>query len=87
MKMMFMLFISQVSISLRSYKNSLEDFLLANNITYKKFFICVGTLEPRKNLTNCIKSYLLLPKSIRKKYPLLIIGAYGWKFDKSAFRY
>ena len=67
------------------YKNNLEDFLLANNLTYKKFFICVGTLEPRKNLTNCIKSYLLLPKSIRKKYPLLIIGAYGWKFDKSSF--
>mgnify|MGYP001191018519 CR=1 FL=1 len=67
----------------KTYKNNFEDFLLANNLTYKEFFICVGTLEPRKNLANCIKSYLLLPKSIRIKYPLIIIGAHGWKFDKS----
>jgi len=67
----------------KPYKNELEEYLFLNKLTHKNFFICVGTLEPRKNLNNCIKSYLLLPKSIRKKYPLLIIGAYGWKFDKS----
>lgn len=60
---------------------NLTNFLLNSNLKYKKFFICVGTLEPRKNLTSCINSYLLLPKSIRKNYPLLVIGPYGWKFE------
>lgn len=67
-----------------NYKNDLEDFLASKNLVFKNFFICVGALEPRKNLINCFKSYLLLPKSIRTKYPLLVIGPVGWKFNKSS---
>lgn len=67
-----------------NYKNDLKEYLSTINLTFKNFFICVGTLEPRKNLINSIKSYLLLPKSIRNNYPLLVIGPVGWKFNKSS---
>lgn len=68
----------------KNYKNDLEEYLATKNLTFKNFFICVGTLEPRKNLINCINSYLLLPKSIRNNYPLLVVGPVGWKFNKSS---
>ena len=43
------------------------------------YVLAVGTLEPRKNLIQAIRAYSLLPKSFAKTYPLVIVGARGWK--------
>ena len=53
---------------------TLEKF----NLSYRKFFLSVGTLEPRKNLHRVIAAYQTLPDNIRNEFPLIICGAKGW---------
>ena len=51
------------------------------DLQYKKFFLYVGTIEPRKNLEILLDAYQKLPKDIQSHYKLVIIGACGWKFE------
>jgi len=48
----------------------------------KGYLLTVGTLEPRKNLINLIKSFDLLPAAVKECFPLVTVGMSGWK-DKS----
>jgi glycosyltransferase involved in cell wall biosynthesis len=43
-----------------------------------KFFVFVGTREPRKNFKTVAEAYAGLPSSTRDEYPLLWVGASGW---------
>lgn len=43
-----------------------------------RYLICVGTVEPRKNLHLAIDGYLRLPEKVRRHFPLLIAGLPGW---------
>ena len=47
-------------------------------LSYKSFFLVVGTLEPRKNLTTILEAYQNLNESMRLRYPLVIAGMAGW---------
>lgn len=42
------------------------------------FFLCAGTLEPRKNLMTAIHAFSKLPASFQERFPLLIAGPPGW---------
>ena len=42
------------------------------------FFLFVGTLEPRKNLSRLIEAYAKLPESLQTKAKLAIAGGKGW---------
>ena len=42
------------------------------------YLLSVGTIEPRKNLAGLLRAYGLLPVALRRQYPLVIAGAYGW---------
>jgi glycosyltransferase involved in cell wall biosynthesis len=42
------------------------------------FFLCVGALEPRKNLTTALRAYMALPRPMQRRAPLLIVGPKGW---------
>ena len=42
------------------------------------YFLFVGTLEPRKNLTRLLQAYDSLPLSIKGKIKLVIVGGKGW---------
>lgn len=44
----------------------------------EKYLLCVGTLEPRKNIQRLIKSYSQLPDYIRLSCPLILVGMKGW---------
>lgn len=47
----------------------------------EKFILGVGTLEPRKNFSTLIKSFVL----VKRKYPdykLVIVGKKGWKYEE-----
>jgi glycosyltransferase involved in cell wall biosynthesis len=44
-----------------------------------RYFLHVGTLEPRKNVLTLLRAYGALPDSIRSAYPLLLVGGWGWK--------
>ena len=46
-----------------------------------RFFLYVGTLEPRKNVAGLLDAYGTLPTGVRDAHPLLIAGAWGWKAD------
>ncbi|MDM7322299.1 MAG: glycosyltransferase family 1 protein [Gammaproteobacteria bacterium] len=60
-----------------------QAILSQYQLTWHRYILSVGTLEPRKNLTLAVQAHSLLPRSIQKKYPLVLIGTQGWL--KSAF--
>ena len=43
-----------------------------------KFFLTVGTIEPRKNFDVLIDAYADLPPSLRQSHPLVLVGQPGW---------
>ncbi len=55
--------------------------LKQHGLAYKRYFLYVGTLEPRKNLDLLVEAYQALPEQIKRHYPLVMIGALGWKFE------
>lgn len=61
----------------RSYQESLET-LSKYQLEYCKYILVVGTLEPRKNLSQALLSYSALPDEVRATYPLVITGMKGW---------
>jgi len=42
------------------------------------YILYLGTIEPRKNITNLVKAYADLPRSLKDKYPLVLAGGGGW---------
>lgn len=47
-----------------------------------EFFLCVSTVEPRKNLSTLLEAYLALPEPVRVRYPLVLVGGDGWKSEQ-----
>jgi len=56
-----------------------ETTLQQYRLNQGAYTLSVGTLEPRKNLATTIKAFCALDTDLQKKYPLVIIGAVGWK--------
>ena len=56
----------------------LED----HGLDYRGFVLCVGTLEPRKNLELVIRAYSGLPEHFRRRHPLVMVGMKGWLTSK-----
>jgi glycosyltransferase involved in cell wall biosynthesis len=42
------------------------------------FLLCVGTLQPRKNISTLLAAYDSLPVTVRANHQLVIVGKYGW---------
>ena len=55
-----------------------EEHLKSLGLTYQRYTLTVGTIEPRKNIDKLIDAYRLLPHELRILYPLVIIGDAGW---------
>lgn len=47
----------------------------------EKFFLCVGTVEPRKNLGTVIRAFIDLPAPVRAACPLILAGPWGWRTE------
>lgn len=45
------------------------------------FILCVGTLEPRKNLPTLFKAYHQLRQEVGIEVPLVLVGRRGWLYD------
>lgn len=52
---------------------------ITSSLGSKKFIYFIGTLEPRKNITQLIEAYRLLPEHLSKEYALVLAGNFGWK--------
>jgi alpha-1,3-rhamnosyl/mannosyltransferase len=55
-----------------------EQALVRFDVSYKAYFLAVGTLEPRKNLRTLIMAYAQLSPAERRRMPLAIVGNSGW---------
>lgn len=44
----------------------------------ERFFMFVGTFQPRKNIERIVDAHEALPATLRKAVPLLIVGRNGW---------
>lgn len=52
----------------------------------ERFFLCVGTLQPRKNLERVLDAHAALPAALQKEVPLVVVGRNGWGADTLAAR-
>ena len=43
-----------------------------------QYLLHLGTIEPRKNLLRLLRAYCALPGSLRDRWPLLLVGGWGW---------
>src|SRR5262249_15321053 len=48
------------------------------------YLLYLGTLEPRKNVLRLLQAYCALPAALRNRWPLLLVGSWGWKFMEIA---
>jgi glycosyltransferase involved in cell wall biosynthesis len=46
-----------------------------------EFLLCVGTIEPRKNLSRLLRAFQLLRANGRSAASLVIVGRKGWLYD------
>ncbi len=46
-----------------------------------RFFLCVGTVEPRKNLGVVLRAFAALPEAVRRVCPLVLAGPWGWRAE------
>lgn len=44
----------------------------------ESYFLCAGTLEPRKNVELALRAHALLPEPLRRRVPLVLVGMQGW---------
>jgi alpha-1,3-rhamnosyl/mannosyltransferase len=42
------------------------------------YLLVVATQEPRKNLARLARAYAALPATVRRRHPLVVVGARGW---------
>ena len=52
----------------------------------ERYFLFVGTFQPRKNIDRIIDAHEKMPPSLRKEVPLLIVGQSGWGADSLVAR-
>ena len=60
----------------------IDAVLKAHAVVAREYFLCVGTLEPRKNLTLALRAHAQLPEAVRERFPLLIVGMAGWQREQ-----
>lgn len=56
--------------------------LAGYGLSWRSFLLCVGTLEPRKNLELAVRAYASLPPGLQDRFPLVIVGMRGWLTSK-----
>ena len=47
----------------------------------ERFTLCVGTIEPRKNLLTVMRAFADLPAAAREACPLILAGPWGWRSE------
>jgi alpha-1,3-rhamnosyl/mannosyltransferase len=61
--------------------DTLAVALASLGLTTEAYVLCVGTLEPRKNLTTLFLAYGELPAALRQRYPIVVAGMSGWNTE------
>ncbi len=64
--------------SVESITSVMDSF----GLTYNQYFLCVSTIEPRKNIEALISAYMRMSKATRMRFPLVLAGGFGWHCDQ-----
>ncbi len=59
-------------------RHALDDL----GLSYKAFFLSVGTIEPRKNLLRIFEAFRAGRRASHFDWPLIVVGASGWKSSR-----
>ena len=59
-------------------QGELQPLLQILGLVSGQYSLCVGTIEPRKNIDRLLTAYESLPQGLRYQYPLVLAGAPGW---------
>jgi glycosyltransferase involved in cell wall biosynthesis len=62
--------------------NELAPVLIQYGLEASRYILTVGTLEPRKNLNLSLNAYKALPSTLKKNYPLVVVGMAGWREEQ-----
>jgi alpha-1,3-rhamnosyl/mannosyltransferase len=49
-----------------------------------QYLLYLGTIEPRKNVLRLMQAYCRLPQHLRARWPLLLVGGWGWNTQDTA---
>jgi alpha-1,3-rhamnosyl/mannosyltransferase len=49
-----------------------------------RYLLCLGTIEPRKNVLVLLQAYCALPAAVRSRWPLVLVGSWGWNVKEVA---
>jgi len=49
-----------------------------------RYLLYLGTIEPRKNILLLLRAYCALPAALRERWPLLLVGSWGWNTSEVA---
>jgi len=62
-------------------KKSIENIQKKYNLHYGKYFLFIGTLEPRKNVEGLLEAYAKIRSRLPSSFNVVLIGkkAWGWK--------
>jgi alpha-1,3-rhamnosyl/mannosyltransferase len=52
--------------------------LARHGLDGRDYLLVVATQEPRKNLARLARAYAALPATVRRRHPLVVVGARGW---------
>lgn len=55
-------------------------------LRHGQYLLVVATLEPRKNLDGLLDAYLGLPEAVQRDYPMVVVGADGWRSRRLSAR-
>lgn len=44
----------------------------------RPFFLCIGSIQPRKNLGRILRAHAALPNNLAKEFPVVIAGKLAW---------
>ena len=62
-------------------ENAIAAVLRKYQLSFKKYALFTGSIEPRKNIETLLDAYERLPLSLRQQTPLVISGFKGWSSD------
>lgn len=66
----------------QSYAEEAIEATLATYNLPRGFILCVGTLEPRKNIPMLLKAYAMLRLETAVDLPLVLVGGKGWLYEE-----
>jgi glycosyltransferase involved in cell wall biosynthesis len=64
-----------------------KSFLSHGALPEKGYIMCIGTLEPRKNLARLLEAWLGIGETRRRGIKLVVVGSRGWMIDELLARY